>query len=919
MRSISVTKKYEKIEIDGRNISVDIYANRQGIPHIISANDEDMFFAVGYFHASQRLWQICNMKILAEGRMAEFFGEEFLKLDLYMRTLELSKIANSLFENADDETKQILLAYSDGVNEFIKHNINRLSLEFGANNLLPEKWNPSDCFLIQRFWAFTMSAGFFNDIVMGNIASKIGMEKAMELIPSTSRNAPFILDDKSYSKIDYSVASNNFPTSNNFFTNKISTSIKNHTTNNAITATSNNLLTSNFFTSKILTSIKNHTANNEIIATSNNFLTSNFFTSKIPTSTKNHTANNAITATSNNFFTNNFLTSKISTSTKNHTTNNTITATSNNSTNTYHYETYHYELVKQIYSINSLLNKKGANLGSNTWASNKESGKTILANDSHLPLTIPCVWLQMHISSPNYNVIGMVIPGMPVFMSGRNDKIAWGVTNMFVDDVDYFIQKIDDKQEYYQQNDSVKNKIEEYVDTIKIRNKDDYLYYKRSINKSPIITDFLFINDFNSAKNLQPQKIKSTSPVLTMKWTGNLKTNEIRSLLKVMKADNWTDFINGVDDWNCPGMVFSYADIRGNIGIAPRAIIPIRAKSANPNFPFPYWLQKEVWVDYLSPYMLPTSYNPSKKFVCAANNQIARNFNHYITSNYAVNSRALRIDEMLNIEDKYSFQEAQYMQNDIFSFYARNQINKLKNVFKQYKHLLNKEETKAYYKLLKWDCNISPKSTAVSIYSMFLSKFAYNTFADELGELYHYYASNTNAVLRLLDDLIENPVSEWLDNVKTSEREYLDFIVIKSFKDAMVELEQLYGTPDSDKWRYGIHHTIDFVNSYNYYPFLNKAIDVDEFELAGNSTTINCNEWNLNEPFKVVSGTSMRFIADMGDDIVYMIMPGGTSGDPMHPNYSDQIKLWQIGAYVKLSSNSVPTSDFKLSLSIRSK
>ena len=869
MRSISVKKKYEKIEVNARNISVDIYTNRQGIPHIISANDEDMFFGMGYFHASQRLWQICNIKMLAEGRVSEFFGEEFLKLDLYMRTLELQKIANFLFENSDDETKRILTAYSDGINEFIKHNINRLSLEFGASDILPEYWQPSDCFLIQRYWAFTMSAGFFNDIVMGNIASKIGVEKTMALIPSTNNDAPFILDNNAFSKIDYTSTISNFPYSNNIFSNN--------------TFSTNNFSTNDFST--------------------NNFLANNIFNSNISNGNKNNkdkdknNKNNTVSK----------LNSKMA-----------ISKNFSYCDEYNYFDKYNFdELTKQINSINSLLNKKGANLGTNTWASNKENNKAILANDSHLPLTIPCFWLQMHISSPNYNVIGMVIPGMPIFICGRNDKIAWGAANMFVDDVDYFIQKIDNNQEYYYKSDSVKEKIDEYVDTVKIKGKDNYLYYKRSINKYPIINDFIFSNDFNSAHNLKNEKIKSNSPILTINWTGNLKTNEIHSLIKAMKAENWKDFINAVNEWNCPGMVFSYSDIKGNIGIAPRAIIPIRAKNINPNIPYPYWLQEKLWLDYLLPHSLPTLYNPNKKFVCAANNQIMRNFNHYISSNYALNSRALRIDEMLNTGERYSFQEVQYMQNDIFSFYAKNQITKLKSIFKKYENLLNAQEKKAYYKLLKWDYNVSPKLTSVSIYSMFVSKFAYNTFADELGELYSYYVSNTNAVLQVLDDLIEDPTSEWFDDIKTPEREYLDFIVIKSFKDAITELEQLYGTADSDKWRYGIFHTVNFVNTYNHYSFLDKAINIGKFPLPGNSTTINCNEWNLNEPFKVVSGTSMRFIADMSDNTVYMIMPGGTSGDPMNPNYSDQIKLWQIGTYIQLSANSVPSPDFKLSLSIR--
>jgi penicillin amidase len=828
IRKLSVPKEFEIVELKAANSAnlinsqIDIYANKQGIPHIISANDNDVFFGMGYFHARERLWQICNFKIIAEGRSAEFYGENYFLLDIFMRNLELRKIANDLFENADEETKEILTAFANGFNAFVKQNQHRLSFEFGASNFLPEEFQPSDCFLIQRYWAFLSSSGFFSDILLGEISNKIGTKKAISLFPKYSENSPFILDDSIfYDKKSYNIESD-------------------------------------------------LSSNNESI--SNDTLLKNY--EKIGFSFRN--------------------------------------------------------IIEQLNFVKEFVGLNGANSNNNIWASNKFNQTSILANDSHFPSSIPCFWLQTHISSPNYNVVGLTIPGIPIFLCGRNDDISWGTANMRVDDIDFFVQKLDEKQEKYFVNDSITKSVNEFIDTVKIRGKDDFIYYKKAINNRRIITDSLLFlalesrnknsnNSLNFSKENKIFSIKKKTKAnlnLTFQWTGTQKTNEIGSILKVMKSRNWNDFLNSISNWSCPGMVFSFADKNGNIGIAPRAIIPIRAKNLLPFLPSPFWKFEKTWIDFVQPKSLPTLYNPKKKFVFAANNEIIRDFPHYISSNFSSDSRALRIEEMLNLGEKYSYRDAQYMQTDVFSNYAKFQLQKLNYIFKKYEHLLNKVEKKAYYKLANWDFIMSPQSTTTSIYNMFLAKFVHNTFADELGEFYDNYISNTNQLIKKLNDLVENPLSDWFDNIETENREHLEFIVIKSFKDAILELEKLYETSDSDKWNYGNFHQINFSHSYNHFDFVKKATNIGRFQLGGDFTTINQNEWNLNNPFEVISGASMRFIADMSDSAVYTIISGGTSGDPINANYSDQIKLWQIGAYVKLSVNPIPTDDFSLILNI---
>jgi acyl-homoserine lactone acylase PvdQ len=136
IRKKTIPKEYEEI-LANIEAQANIYINQQNIPHIVSTNDNAMFFAMGYFHASQRLWSMCHSKIIAQGRVAEFYGEKYLNVDLYMRTLNLPNIAETLYDSADTETKNILIAYTNGINYFIK-NSKSLNVEFEAADFLPE-------------------------------------------------------------------------------------------------------------------------------------------------------------------------------------------------------------------------------------------------------------------------------------------------------------------------------------------------------------------------------------------------------------------------------------------------------------------------------------------------------------------------------------------------------------------------------------------------------------------------------------------------------------------------------------------------------------------------------------------------------------------------------------------------------------
>lgn len=119
------------ITLQGLNKEVEIRRDSDGIPHIYAKIIHDLYFAQGFVHAQDRFWQMEFWRRIGAGRLSELFGKSVLGTDIYLRTVGFKRVAEKEYELYDDESKQILEAYSAGVNSYIQSRPPaRLGLEF---------------------------------------------------------------------------------------------------------------------------------------------------------------------------------------------------------------------------------------------------------------------------------------------------------------------------------------------------------------------------------------------------------------------------------------------------------------------------------------------------------------------------------------------------------------------------------------------------------------------------------------------------------------------------------------------------------------------------------------------------------------------------------------------------------------------
>lgn len=803
----SVSLPQSKLEIETEKISepCQVYFNQFGIPHIITKNENDGFFMMGFIHARDRLWQMDFMRRTAKGELSEVFGVETLDYDKFFRGLDLKTVSQKVTNTLNKTVKSALVSYSDGINYFIKNNYKTLPFEFQTLNYIPYNWSPIDCILVGRLMAFDMSVGFINDITIGEISTKIGNEKAISLVQPYPNWAPCVLDD--------SILKNS-----HYFNNR--------------------------------DSIK----------------------SQQPLDKK---ATSLISKT--------------------------------------------YENLLCFLEDNYQMNPSG---GSNSWVLKKKkmTKGVILANDPHLLLGLPPRWYQVHLTSKDINVTGFTIPGIPFFLIGRNDKISWGITSVMLDDCDFFIEKVDSvNQDYYLNSSGLKRKFGYRSDTIKIKNQEPYTYYIRSTNRSNVISDFHLLkkeSNLINKKSFDNENRYFKNYCLTYSWTGQQPTYEVTALYQILKAKDWNQFTTSLFNWGSPTLNFTYADIYGNMGIFPVGIIPIRRES-NPVLPIPTWLTNKDWQGFIYPNQLPKIYNPSKGFVASSNNKTSRNEQFYMSNYFEPTSRIERIYQIIQIQKEFTIRDVQLMQSDIMSPYAQKLMQVVLPILESNMNQFDKNSRQGVWILKKWDYVFTPGGVAPSLYSSFFKNLIYETFVDELGErLLWNYSYITSIPTSKIFDMLVNGENIFFDDNRTSWTEDKKSIILRSYLKTISELKTYYDDAYIYDWKFNKLQTLELNHTFHENKFLKPSVNSGPYQIGGNYTTISKADWKIYNPYKVTVGVSGRFIADMEDSVIYSSLPGGASGDPVSPNYTDQILLFLNSGYVRINTKREPTSDYKLGIEL---
>jgi len=151
----SLPEKSIRVNAAGRQ-SVQIVRDEHGVPSISAARDEDVYFAMGYVHAQDRMWQLEFQRRMVQGRLSEVLGKKALYQDAWMRTLGIQRSARSAWGALDEPARRSLTAYADGVNAWLNEK-HPLPVEFQMLNVQPEPWTPIDSLAWCKVFALNLA------------------------------------------------------------------------------------------------------------------------------------------------------------------------------------------------------------------------------------------------------------------------------------------------------------------------------------------------------------------------------------------------------------------------------------------------------------------------------------------------------------------------------------------------------------------------------------------------------------------------------------------------------------------------------------------------------------------------------------------------------------------------------------------
>ena len=169
------------LQAPGLSAPVEIIRDQWGVPHIYAADLHDLFFAQGFVHAQDRLWQMELNRRTATGQLSEMFGPVALDTDRTCRTFGFARLGQADWANAGDDIRQAISAYTQGVNAFLDHPNAAMPIEFMLLGHRPAPWKPEECMAFSRVMIWQMSHAWYGEIVRAQLIEAVGAEHAAEL------------------------------------------------------------------------------------------------------------------------------------------------------------------------------------------------------------------------------------------------------------------------------------------------------------------------------------------------------------------------------------------------------------------------------------------------------------------------------------------------------------------------------------------------------------------------------------------------------------------------------------------------------------------------------------------------------------------------------------------------------------------
>lgn len=534
----------------------------------------------------------------------------------------------------------------------------------------------------------------------------------------------------------------------------------------------------------------------------------------------------------------------------------------------------------ELLAINRVLQDEmglgGVMIGSNNWVvagTRTTTGKPLLANDPHLGMRIPSIWYLAHLTAGRLDVIGATLPGIPAVVIGHNQRIAWGFTNTNPDVQDFYIERINERNEA--EHNGAWEPMQVVQEVIKVKGQPDVTIQVRITRHGPLLSDV----------------VEDAQEPLALRWTAlDDEDRMVDAFIGMATAANWDEFVTALSHFKAPMQNIVYADVDGNIGYYVPGALPIRAKGDG-TAPVPGWTDEYDWTGYVPFAELPHAYNPPEGYIVTANNKaVPDSYPYLISTAWSAPYRAMRIIELIKNTPQLSPNDMAGIQADVNSAQARELLPYLLTATPP------DERSRAAIELLRnWDGEIAGDSPQAAIFEGWYQQLPQQIYADELGDaLWKSYQEEPSFIAMQLSNLLKGAGGAWCDNSNTPQPENCQATLGKALAAGLADMTNYQGTDDMRAWRWDRAHNAMFPHNALDGVAALKPIFSRSIPNNGDGFTVNVAPIRRTEPYNQYHGPSYRHIVDLSDLNASRFMHTvGQSGYVLSPHYDDLIERWQ--------------------------
>ncbi len=770
--SRSLVDYNEDFTVAGISAPVEIVRNNDNVPHIFGKTDEDVFYALGFAHAQDRLWQMTMLRRTAQGRLSEIFGPATVKVDELMRRYDLYGLALQSVEAQDGQTRRALEAYSAGVNAWIGE-VNKGARGRGAPEFFlfePEisAWAPADSIAILKLMALQLSSSVQTEVLRARVSLLLSPERLADILPDDPGQGVAALPD--YASLVPGVAPLMAPVD---------------------------------FAEGPLSPVA----------------------------------------------------------------------------------------------------EPGMAGASNSWAAmpgRSAAGGSLLANDPHLGLTAPTIWYLARLELQSGGVIGGTIPGAPVVLVGRSNKLGWGLTTAYVDDQDVVIEAVNPaNSEEYQTPDGWA-KFESRQSIIKVKGADPVTLTLRWSKNGPILPGGHY--DLGS--------ITPAGHVAAISWTAlSGADTSISGAMALMRSKDIPEALEAGKLVIAPAQNVMLADETG-IAMQVMGAIPARDPGHPSQGRMPA-LGSDPAVGFrgVLPYAdNPSFRNPTSGLLGNTNNKtVDRPFPNHVSFDWGDTQRIQRwltLMQAREVHTRESFIEAQL---DTVNPTARSLLP-LIGADLWFTGEAAPEGTpehlrqRALILLAEWNGEMNEHLPEPLIAEAWLRAVQERLIRDELGAMADSFTHISPVFIERVYRNVGG-ASVWCDVIQSAVVETCTDIARIALDDALLELTEKYG-PNVESWRWGDAHQATHDHPVlGEVPFLKYFVNIRQSTSGGDDTLMRgVTRGTGPEPYQNVHSAGYRGVYDFADpDSSVFIIATGQSGHPLSRHYDDLGELWRRGEYIPMS------------------